>query len=146
VAGSSYVYRVAAVNATGSSAYVQSAAVSVTAVVVVAGAPTTLAGSSTPTPTGTQTATTATTATVNFNWTAPTTGGAVVSYQVQRCTVVGTLCVFANVTGTFPTATSFQQTGVTRKMLGVQLTYRYRVGAVNSAGTTNSTTFFQVAP
>ncbi len=146
VAGSSYVYRVAAVNATGSSAYVQSAAVSVSAAVVVPGAPTTLAGSSTPTPTGTQTATTATTATVNFNWTAPTTGGAVVSYQVQRCTVVGTLCVFANVTGTFPTATSFQQTGVNRKLLGVQLTYRYRVGAVNSAGTTNSTTFFQVAP
>jgi fibronectin type 3 domain-containing protein len=109
--GTTYYYKVTAVNSAGESP--MSAEVSVTPPVTAPAAPTNLAAAA-----GDKTAT--------LTWTAPT--GTVTSYNIYRATAVGGEGATPYKKGI--TTTSFQDTGLTDGA-----TYYYKVAAVNSAGT-----------
>ncbi|MEY8876875.1 MAG: multicopper oxidase domain-containing protein [Leptothrix sp. (in: b-proteobacteria)] len=123
LANTAYDYQVVAANSAGSAT---SNTVSVTAVPVVAapGAPGSVAATKV-----SNTGFLNLQAIVNVTWTVPATGGAVSSYTVARCT--GATCT--NFATQSTTATSPYQQTVTRGA-----TYRYRVTAVNSGGSTVS--------
>jgi fibronectin type 3 domain-containing protein len=138
-AGTTYLYRVTAVNATGSTVS-NTATVTTPAAVVLPGVPTGLTG------TAVRIGVT-TNDTVTLNWSPAATGGAPVSYTVQRCTV--TLLQNCNGAAGWSTqgtvnapTTTFAQT-VARGAL-VRTTYRYRVSATNAAGTSANSTVFSV--
>jgi len=95
------------------------------------------AGLVVPGATSTPTAIGVTNTALTLNWTAPTTGGAVTSYTVQRATNAGFSTGLTTTTGI--TTTTLNVTGLTP---GV--TYYFRVGAVNAAGNgANSATLTQ---
>jgi fibronectin type 3 domain-containing protein len=131
LANTAYDYRVTAINAAGQTVS-NTASVAATQVAALPGAPTGL----TVTKLG-NTGFLNLQANVRVSWTAPTSGGAVTSYTVQRC--VGANCT--NFGNQSTSATSPYQQTVVR---GV--TYRYRVLAVNPAGSTVSTTVVNIAP
>jgi fibronectin type 3 domain-containing protein len=112
--GTTYYYKVAAVNTVGTSALSSEAsATPKTATVSPPAAPTGLTA-------------TAGDTTVSLSWTAPT--GTVTGYNIYRGTATGGEETTAYKTGV--TTTSFQDTGLTD-----DATYYYKVAAVNSAGT-----------
>jgi len=77
---------------------------------------------------------------VTVGWTAPTTGDPVASYTLQRCTLLGTTCNYANVV-TGLTTTSYTQSNVLRGF-----NYRYQVRAVNAGGTSAYAPYTQIRP
>jgi FtsP/CotA-like multicopper oxidase with cupredoxin domain/fibronectin type 3 domain-containing protein len=128
VAGTAYDYRVAAVNSAGTT---YSNVTSVSAILLVPGAPNAV--------TPTKTNVSRTVANVRVSWAAPTTGGAVATYTLQSC--LGATCTnFVNVI-TGLTARNYTQTGVTRG-----LTYSYRVLALNAAGTSVASNIVNITP
>jgi hypothetical protein len=133
VAATAYDYRVAAVNAAGQ---VFSNTVSVAAAPVAPVAPGAPTGVS-----ATKVNVNVLQANVTITWTAPTTGGAVATYTLQRCT--GANCTnFANVAGANAlTTTSFTQNNVLRIA-----TYRYRVTATNAGGTSPVSNIVNITP
>jgi len=110
--GTAYFYKVAAVNASGTSGLSNEASATPAATVTIPSAPTSLTA-------------TAGNAQVSLSWTA--SSGAT-SYNVYRGTTAGGESATAIATGI--TTTSFTNTGLTN---GIQ--YFYKVAAVNSAGT-----------
>jgi hypothetical protein len=113
-ANTTYRYRVRATNSAGTSAY--SGIVNVT---------TTNGGTTVPGTPGTPSASNVTSSSLTLSWTA--SSGTVSNYQIERATGA-TSTTFTQV-GT-PSTTTFNDSG-----LAANTTYRYRVRATNSAGT-----------
>jgi len=123
--GSSYRYRVAAVNAVGTGPY--SSATSAVIPRTTPNAPTSLAG-------------TAGNAQVALSWAAPavTGGAAITDYQIEVSVNSGSYSV---ITRSASTATNYTATGLTNGS-----SYRYRVAAVNSEGASATVTSSALVP
>src|SRR5206468_3654276 len=115
-AGTTYTYRVSAINSVGTGSPSSNASA------------TTLAVAPSP-PTG-LTATAVSSSQINLSWTAPNNGGsAITGYKVERSTDGGSSWSTL-VANTGSTATTYSDTG-----LAHTTTYTYRVSAINSVGT-----------
>src|SRR5437867_2545850 len=115
-AGTTYTYRVSAINSVGTGSPSSNASA------------TTLAVAPSP-PTG-LTATAVSSSQINLSWTAPNNGGsAITGYKVERSTDGGS-SRSTLVANTGSTATTYSDTG-----LAHTTTYTYRVSAINSVGT-----------
>ncbi len=117
--GTTYDFRVAAINAAGTGSYSTITGITTASVLTVPSAPTSLAA-------GTPASTT-----VPLTWVAPTAGGGAISDYVVQYAAAGTA---------FATATTFSDgvtaaTGATVTGLTASTSYDFRVAAINAAGT-----------
>lgn len=129
--GTTYSYRVYAINSIGTS----------TASPESSATPTTASASSPPSPPTSLTATSVSATQVNLSWSAPSNnGGAVITgYKIEY--KVGSTTYSALVANTGNTATTYSHSGLTAGQ-----SYTYRVSAINSVGTSNPSSEASATP
>jgi titin len=128
--GSSYTYKISAINSIGTSA----------ASVEASATPTTGSAATVPSaPTG-LVATAVSATQVNLSWSAPTNGGsAITGYKIEYKSGISTYSVL--VANTASTAATYSHTGLT-----TGTTYTYKISAINSVGTGSTSSEISAVP
>ncbi|MGH9879689.1 MAG: fibronectin type III domain-containing protein, partial [Nitrososphaerales archaeon] len=118
--GTTYYYKVYAINSVGTSAASSESSAT----------PTSSSSSSVPNPPTNLIATQASSNQINLSWAAPSSSSPITGYKIEEKIGTGSYSIIVQNTGN--TNTAYSRTG-----LSSGITYYYRVSAINSAGTSN---------